>query len=305
MKKDFYFPSSDGMTKIHAVEWIPEGEVIAVLQIVHGMVEHIERYDDFGYFLASRGIYVTGHSHLGHGNSVISKERWGYFAKEHGNDCLIGDIHELKNMTQKKYSGIPYFMLGHSMGSFLLRQYLGMNPKGLAGAIIIGTGNQPDFIVKAGKAVCRLAASIKGWEYRSSFVNSFVVGSFEKKMGGGWISRNEENVKAYKEDPMCGFVFTLNAFYSMFEGIEKVNAGEKSAKIPKELPVLFASGSEDLVGNCGKGVRAVYERYRKMGIRDVKLRLYDKDRHEILNETDKEMVYEELFDWVKEHIKIK
>lgn len=298
MKKEFYFPSKDGMTKIHAVEWIPEGEVVSVLQIIHGMVEHIERYDDFASFLASKGIYVVGHSHLGHGKSVVSKEKWGFFAKENGNECLIGDIHGLRTLTREKYPEVPYFMLGHSMGSFLLRQYLGRYAAGLTGAMILGTGDQPDPVVKSGKVVCKLAAAIKGWNYRSDFVNSFAVGAFEKRLGGGWICRDEEVVKAYRADPMCSFVFTLNAFYNLFDGIAKMNAQERSEKIPKDLPILFAAGSEDLVGNCGKGVKAVYGRYCKMGARDVKFRLYDGDRHEILNESDKAIVYEDILQWM-------
>lgn len=302
MKREFYFPSKDGITNIHAAEWIPEGQVTSVLQIVHGMVEHIERYDNFGNFLASRGIYVTGHSHLGHGKSVIGQEKWGYFADPDGNECVIGDIHELRCLTQKKYPDLPYFMLGHSMGSFLLRQYLGRYAAGLAGAMILGTGDQPDLVLKAGKAACKLVAAVKGWEYRSSFVNSFAVGAFEKKLGGGWICTDEEVVKAYQADPMCSFVFTLNAFYHMFDGMAKMNAQEKAGKIPKDLPILFAAGSEDLVGSCGKSVKAVCERYRNSGIKDVKLKLYEGDRHEILNEKDKEVVYEDLCRWIIEKI---
>ena len=122
MSNEFYFPSKDGKTQIHAIQWIPEGEVKAVLQIAHGMVEHIERYDDFASYLAENGIYVTGHSHLGHGKSMVNSEKMGYFAAPDGNECVIGDIHRLRTLTQEKYPETPYFMMGHSMGSFLRRQ---------------------------------------------------------------------------------------------------------------------------------------------------------------------------------------
>ena len=183
MKKDFYFPSKDGITEIHAIEWIPKGEIKAVLQIAHGMVEHIERYSDFAEYLAENGIYVTGHSHLGHGKSMVSKEKMGYFAEPNGNACVIGDIHELRTLTQKKYPNVPYFLMGHSMGSFLTRQYLGMYGESLSGAIIMGTGEQPDGILSGGKLVCKLIAAFKGWEHRSDFVNGLVIGGFEKEMG--------------------------------------------------------------------------------------------------------------------------
>lgn len=303
MKREFYFPSKDGETQIHAVEWVPDGTIFAVLQIVHGMAEHIERYGEFASYLADRGIYVTGHSHLGHGKSVTELKKMGFFHESDGNDCVIGDIHELRKITQEKYPGIPYFMMGHSMGSFLLRQYLGDDKEGLSGAIIMGTGDQPDIALVGGKLVCKVIAAVKGWEYRSDLVNSFAVGGFEKKLGKTWLSKNEENVKKYDDDPLCGFVFTLNAFYHMFEGIAKVNAQEKSGNVPKELPLFFVAGSEDPVGASGKGVEAVYQRYLAKGAKNAKIKLYDGDRHEILNELDKETVYEDLFAWIMDHLK--
>lgn len=297
MRKETYFLSSDGHTWIHAIHWIPEGEIKAVLQIVHGMVEHIERYDEFASYLAERDVYVTGHSHLGHGKSMTGKEKMGYFAEPNGNHCLIEDIHQLRMETQKEYFNVPYFMLGHSMGSFLLRQYLGMYGKNLTGAIIMGTGDKPDFVVKAGKLVCKVLAKFKGWEHRSNLVNSFVVGGFEKKMGKGWLSRNEENVKTYAADPLSGFVFTLNAFYHMFDGMSKMNRQEKSGQIPKELPLFFVAGDKDPVGNNGTGVKAVYQRYLDKGVKNAEIKLYPDDRHEILNELDKAVVYEDIYCW--------
>ena len=302
MRKEFYFPSKDGLTQIHAVEWIPEGEVKGCLQIAHGMVEHIERYDEFAAFLASKGIYTVGHSHLGHGKSVADKSKMGYFAAPKGNACVIGDIHELRTMIQKKYPNVPYFMLGHSMGSFLIRQYLGLNGEGLAGAIIMGTGEQPDLIVAGGKMVCKVIAAFKGWEHRSRFVNSLVIGAFEKEMGKGWLSKNTENVKKYAADPLSGFIFTLNGFYHMFDGISKMNWLEKGGKFPKELPVFFVAGSEDPVGAHGKGVETVYGRYLEKGAKDAKIKLYEGDRHEILNEYDKEVVFDDLLNWIMEKI---
>lgn len=298
MKKEFYFPSKDGVTQIHAMEWIPEGEVLAVLQIVHGMVEHIARYDEFAAYLAERGIYVVGHSHLGHGKSMTGPEKMGYFHAPNGNECVIGDIHELRKITQMKYPEAPYFMMGHSMGSFLIRQYLGANSEGLSGAIIMGTGDQPDIAMSGGKLVCKIIAAFKGWEYKSRFVNSLAIGGFEKELGNAWLSKNEENVKRYVEDPFCGFVFTLNAFYHMFDGMAKMNAQEKSGNVPKELPIFFVAGNEDPVGANGKGVSAVYQRYLTKGAKNAQMKLYEGDRHEILNELDRAVVYEDLLSWL-------
>ena len=150
MKKEFCYPSRDGVTQIHAVEWIPEGEVKGVLQICHGMVEYINRYHDFAEYMCERGYYVTGHDHLGHGQSIRNEEDYGYFEEKKGNQFVIGDIQKLREMTIEKYPDVPYYMLGHSMGSFLLRQYLTMYGKGLSGAIIMGTGYQGSAVLNMG-----------------------------------------------------------------------------------------------------------------------------------------------------------
>lgn len=299
MKREFYYPSRDGVTKIHAIEWIPEGEVTAVLQMCHGMVEYIDRYHEFADFLTKHGVYVVGHDHLGHGKSVVSQEKLGFFHETDGNAYVIADIQQLRMQTAKKYPGVPYFIMGHSMGSFLVRQYLGLYSGGLSGAIIMGTGEQPSLVVNAGKLVCKIIAAIKGWDYRSKFVNNLAVGAYEKKMGAAWLSKNPENVKEYHEDPLCGFVFTVNAYYHMFSGIAKMNQQEKEGKAAKSLPLLFVAGKDDPVGNYGKGVENVYNKYKKCGYQDVQLKLYEEDRHEILNEEDKDVVFQDILTWLE------
>lgn len=299
-KQDFYYLSENKTTNIHAICWKPEGEVKAVLQIIHGMAEYIDRYHAFATFLAERGILVVGHDHLGHGKSVTDTSEFGYFYEPDGNRCVIRDIHQLRMQTQKQYQNVPYFMMGHSMGSFLLRQYLGNHAEGLSGAVIMGTGDQPAIALKSGKLVCKILSAVKGWHHRSKFVNSLAVGAYEKKLGLGWLSVNQENVDAYAKDPLCGFVFTVNGFYHMFDGMERMNRQENSGTIPKELPLFFVAGEEDPVGNFGKGVVKVFERYKNQGAEKVSLKLYPKDRHEILNETDREQVYEDLFAWMME-----
>lgn len=308
MKNEFYYPSKDGKTQIHAIEWIPEGEIKAVLQMCHGMVEYIERYNEFALFLADKGYYVVGHDHLGHGKSVTSPERLGFFHETDGNAHVIGDIHQLRIKTEQKYPGTPYFMLGHSMGSFLLRQYLGMYGGGLAGAVIMGTGYQPGIVLGAGKLLCRLIAAFKGWDYRSKLIDNMAFGGFNKRFkqetdGSNWISRNPENARKYAADPLCTFMFTVNAYYNMFCGIQAVNRQEKEEKIPRCIPILLTAGQDDPVGNFGKSVENLSEKYKECGIKDVELKLYKDDRHEILNEADREVVYQDIYKWMENRIK--
>lgn len=297
MKQEFWFDSKSGADQLHGMRWVPDGEIKAVMQVVHGMAEHIERYDGFGRFLAERGVLVVGHSHLGHGKSVRSAEDLGYFAEPDGNACVIADIHELRTRTQGEYPGVPYFILGHSMGSFLTRQYLGLHSEGLAGAVIMGTADMPAAILVGAKAVSLAIAKVKGWRHRSQLVNMMVTGGFEKKMGKAWLSRNEENVNAYASDPLCGFCFTLNGFYHFFNGILRAVKREQAGQVPKDIPLLFNAGAEDPVGNNGKGVRSLYERYLKHGAKAT-LKLYEGDRHEILNEDDRETVCEDIYQWM-------
>lgn len=304
MKKHFYYPSQDGKTKIHAIEWIPEGNISAILQISHGMVEYIDRYDAFARFLNEHGYYVVGHDHLGHGESIQTKEHWGYFDEKNGNECVIGDIHQLRQITQEKYPAVPYFLLGHSMGSFLARQYLTIHGKGLSGAIIMGTGNQPLFLVKLGKILCRLIASFKGWHYRSRFVNHMAFGGYNKKFCPSrtpmdWLSRNPKNVDNYLSEDCCTFIFTVNGYYHMFRGMEHLSKKENFEQIPKDLPVFFVAGKDDPVGDFGKGVTSVWQKYKDGGIKDVSLKLYTNDRHEILNEDDRETVYQDIYQWLE------
>ena len=299
MKNEFFYPSRDGVTQIHAIEWLPEGEPVGVLQMCHGMCEHINRYDEFARFLAGHGFYVVGHDHLGHGQSTTSREKLGYFAHPDGNDVVISDIQQLRVKTQEKYPKLPYFMMGHSMGSFLLRQYLGLYSGGLSGAVIMGTGHQPSLILNGGMLICKIISMFKGWDYRSMFVDGMAGGSYEKKMGRAWLSRDKENQDVYDADPYCGFKFTVNAYFHMFWGMLKMNDQEKEGKASKKLPLFFVSGAEDPVGENGKGVEKVVNLYKENGYENVKMKLYPEDRHEILNERDKDVVYEDILNFLR------
>lgn len=303
-KREFWYPSKDGKTQIHAIEWMPQGEPCGILQICHGMVEYIERYQEFGEFLSKHGYYVVGHDHLGHGKSVVSEDKLGFFAEKDGNACVIADIHKLRELTEEKYPATPYMMLGHSMGSFLLRQYLGIHSDGLAGAIIMGTGQQPDMVLGAGKLLCKLLGKTKGWNHRSSLVNGIAIGAYNKRFKkegciAAWLSKNIESIMKYANDPLCTYVFTVNAYYNMFTGMQRMNKQEKEGKLPKDLPLLITSGQDDPVGNFGKSVENLYKFYQKSGCKDVTLKLYPGDRHEILNELDRENVYQDILSWME------
>ncbi len=305
IKEEFYYDSYDGVTKIHAIKWIPEKKITGVLQISHGMLEHIDRYDDFANFMASHGILVAGNDHLGHGSSLLTEEDRGFFSEGDGNQSVIEDMRKLSEILKSQYKNLPYFMLGHSMGSFFVRQYISLYDD-LDGALIVGTGYQPYALVKSGMIISKVMAAFKGWRFRSKFINQLAVGGNNKyfqpaRTRSDWLTRDEEEVDTYIKDKRIDFIFTLNAFYHMFKGMLNLYTKEHIDNIPKDLPVVLLSGEQDPVGDFGKDVKKLYDLY-KTKMTHVTIKLYKDHRHEILNELDKEKVYWDMLRWINKII---
>ncbi|MBR0163458.1 MAG: alpha/beta fold hydrolase [Lachnospiraceae bacterium] len=305
-KSAFTFLSADKKTTIHAIRWQPEGEIRAVLQIAHGMVEYIDRYDEFATFLAGHGYLVSGHDHLGHGDSVRSRDDWGYIADVSRPDrVLVEDMHALRTILQTEYTDKPFFILGHSFGSYLLREYLALHGEGLNGAIVMGTGHVSQGTSLLGLSLISLISLFKGKRYRSELMRNMSYSKSYKQydvighdQGNSWLTKDRAIVKAYYEEPRCTFLFTLNGYQALLEAVQYACSEEHVRLIPKDLPVLLASGAEDPVGDLSVGVRKVQEMMMHAGIRDLTCRLYPDDRHEILNETDRQQVYEDLLSWM-------
>lgn len=308
-REEFYYDSRDNKSRIHAVRWTPETEKPTfILQLVHGMAEYALRYDDFARFIAEKGAVVVADDHLGHGESVGENGIQGYFCENDPATVVVRDVHRLKKMTQEKYPGVPYYILGHSMGSFILRNYLCKYGTGIDGAIVMGTGNQPKLLAMMGKLIPSIIAKFKGWEYKSKFVDNMALGANNKKIANkrtpvDWLSRNTENVDNYIADPQCGFLFTVNGFYTLCELVLRASAEENLKQMPKTLPVFFVAGKEDPVGNYGKGVQAVCNRFLTLGMNRIEIKLYEEDRHEILNEVDNKTVYEDIYKWIQEQLR--
>ena len=303
-KKDFYYPSVDGKTQIHAIRWEPEGEPKAILQIIHGMVEFIDRYDDFARYLTEHGYMVVGEDHLGHGESVQSDEYHGFFGRN-GNAWVIADIHQLRLMMREEFPDVPYLMLGHSMGSFLIRQYItekdGRYADDLKGVVVMGTAWQPAPVLAAGKMIAKVLGTDKVGK-RAKLIDVMSFGSYLKKIPeartiSDWLTKDEKIVDWYRSQPWCTFHFTPNGYYHMFSGMQKAHDIRRMKNLPEGLPILFTSGAEDPVGAWGEGVRKAYMIYSENTSCEVSIRLYDNDRHEILNETDRDIVYADLLDF--------
>jgi len=302
-----YFQSTDGRTIIayHIYEPI-DIEPIAVLQISHGMCEYISRYEDFASYLCGKGFVVCGNDHLGHGLSAKADEDYGYFGEKDGYLNLVGDLYKLTELMKHHFPNLPYYLLGHSMGSFLARSYLTSYGTQIDGAIIMGTsGGQ--FGMKLGVRIADLIAKQKGSRKRSKLLDSIAFSAYNKRIPNArtkfdWLSANPDNVDAYIADPMCGENSTVGLFRDMLGGIGFITDRRNIGKMDMTTPVFFIAGDQDPVGDMGKGVTKAYEAFQKAGVKDVSMKLYHGLRHEILNEKTRKFVYQDVLDWLNARI---
>ena len=309
VKEEFYFDSRDGKSKIHAVRYRPEdtGQVRCILQVVHGMAEYAERYEEFAAFLVERGFVVTGDDHLGHGKSVGQGGKQGYFCEQDPATVLVRDVHRLKKLTEEAYPGVPYVLMGHSMGSFITRNYLCRYGTGISGAVIMGTGMQPKAVLDMARLVAGIQKLFCGSGHVSRLLDRLAFGGYgrgitDRRTAFDWLSRDRERVDRYIADPMCGFTFTVNGFGALFELVLRLYSPENLAAVPRELPVFMVSGDADPVGDYGKGVRRAYDSLVAAGLTDIRLKLYPGGRHELLNETNRSQVMQDICRWVEENV---
>ena len=305
-EKEFTFPSSDGLHRCYAREWLPEGPPRGVVQLVHGVAEHVGRYAGFASWLAGKGFVVAGEDHLGHGKTV-DDGKFGYFGPQNGWDLVVKDIRRLRELEGEKYPDAPYFILGHSMGSFLTRTYLIRWPGTVKGAILSGTGQESALTVAGGKLLCGLICKVKGPDTCSSLVHNMALGAYNKQFApnrtsSDWISRDEAAVDAYLADPLCSFMPTVGMFRDMMGGLQFIADPANLARMDKDTPVYFLSGDHDPVGSMGRGVRKVEELFRSAGCRDVTVKLYPGGRHEMFNELNRQEVFDDLLAWIESRL---
>lgn len=305
MKLDFYYDSC-GAGKIHACRWMPEGKPKAVLQIVHGIAEFIERYEEFAHYLNSLGYIVVAEDHMGHGQSIAEGSVQGYF---HGGwFAAVEDTGTLMKHTMQEFSGLPYVLFGHSMGSFMARTILAKYPdSGITAAVICGTGWLPKApmpaLIKVVEAICKKT----GEEKPNEQLQTMVFGGYNKKIENprtpyDWLTRDETIVDAYIAHPLCGFTASCGLLRDMMKGIYYIEQKKNLQNMKKHLPVFFIAGAEDPVGPYGKGVEQAAGEFKKAGMINVAVKIYPDCRHEILNELNKQEVYEDVTNWLAPYV---
>ena len=314
-RETIWCESTDKVSRLHGYIWWPEEGVVprGVVQLVHGMAEYIGRYDEFARYLTTKGFCVFGHDHIGHGESVASKDDWGKLPLDGGKDILIEDVHRVRTEALARISGaygeLPQlFLFGHSMGSFVVRAYLARHGYGLSGAIICGTGFMPPRTAAAGNAVARTIAKLRGEDYHSKLLHNMGVGGYSKDIVDAeteldWLSHNKDNVIRYIGDEACGFMFSAGGYATVTDLMREVCSPECVESYPKDLPLLYIAGTEDPVGECGEGVSKAADLAHAAGVVDVRCRLYAGMRHEILNERGRKVVYDDVVSWMEGYLK--
>lgn len=298
------YPSHDNASTIRALIWEPDDAARpdfsprAVVQIVHGMSEHVERYAPFAEFLVGRGFVVCANDHVGHGKTAGERDL-GHMPLANGADVLVEDVRALREKVCERYPHARHVMFGHSMGSFVTRVYLTRHADGLSAAILCGTGQQPRIQTVAGRVITRLIAQIRGERHVSRFVDSLGAGAYgcaikDARTDVDWISSDPDVVDEYIADPLCGQPFTVGAYATLASLVADATDARLARRVPKDLPLLFVAGAEDPVGDCGRGVARAVDEYRNAGVRLVEMGIYPGARHEILNEPCHEAVWHDV-----------
>ncbi|MCM1150227.1 MAG: lysophospholipase [Butyricicoccus sp.] len=300
---EFTFLSCNGRTNIRVRRCDPDRPARGVVQIAHGIAEHVERYDDFAGFLAENGFAVAANDHLGHGRSVTDESELGFFAENGGWELAVGDMRQLHEGLKDEFPTLPIFLFGHSMGSFLSRTYIIRYPEGLTGTVLCGTGQQPKAVVSGGRLLAEAEVSRHGAKYKSQHLNDTAFGNYNDGFApartvSDWLSRDAGQVDKYTSDPLCGFLPTAGLFRDMMGGLEYIGRPRNIARMKKDMPVLFISGDRDPVGENGRGVIRAYHSFVRAGMQDVTLKLYAECRHELLNELNREQVKGDVLAWI-------
>ncbi len=287
--------------ELHVRRWDPSGEPRAVVQVAHGMAEHSGRYARVAEVLTEAGITVFANDHRGHGETATAPGDLGYFADSGGWQRVVDDLYCLRQHIAAELPEHPHVMFGHSMGSFMVQDYLFSH--GSTDAVVLSGTNQGSW------ALARFAVGVASVERlrlgprgRSALVKKLSTGDYNRRSEGrtefDWLSRDTEQVDRYIADPLCGFDFTVQGWIDIFTGLGRIGTEANVRRVPK-LPVYLFAGSDDPVGRYGKGVEQVVEAYRRAGLDDVTHRIYEAGRHEMLNEINRDEVERDLVAWLE------
>lgn len=311
VKGSRYTFKSEDHRDISAVKWIPEDEdsIVGAVQIFHGMAEHMERYDDFAQFLNRNGFVVIGNDLRGHGKSLASEGDTGIFSEKDGWEKVLKDTRKVTIQLRDQHRNLPIFLISHSMGTYFARDYISRWGEDLSGVILSATTNKSFLIINLLSALVSMEIFFRGVRHRSRLLDSLTFSSYNKPFEPGartpyeWLTRDDVLVDRYMADPLCGFVCTASHYRDLAYGFKRICSARIYNEVPKELPLFLYSGDFDpMGGRDGNQVKEVYEGYRSAGVEDVILEFNSGGRHDSLNETNRQEVYERFLRWLKDHL---
>ena len=309
IRKEYSLPSKSGVADVFARCWIPTDGPKAIFQIAHGMAEHGERYEDFAKYLCTKGFAVLVNDHVGHGKSVKSDEDLGYFGESGGWDTFVEDERSLTELIASELPDMPIIFFGHSMGSFIAREYIRRYGKDdqIKATVFCGTSGKNPASAIAIK-IADMIVKIKGSRHRSKFIDKIAFGTYNSKIANSrtafdWLTTDSSIVDQYIADKYCGYLFTATGYRDLFTILDRVSGKDWYNEVYNKIPILLVAGEDDPVGLYGKGIKQVYNDLRAAGKDDITIKLYSGMRHEILNEADKNQVYEDIATWAISKIK--
>lgn len=297
---------------IHAYKWESESnlDIKGIVQIAHGMSETAIRYENFAKELTENGYIVYINDHRGHGKTAKKLENVGYLADNDGFKCLVKDMSKLTSIIKKDYSDLPVYLFGHSMGSFASQMYIMEHGRDIDGLILSGSNGKHGFILNIANIIINNEIKKHGRKSRSKKLDNLMFGGNNKKFKPtrtdfDWLSRDNNEVDKYINDPFCGVLFTCGFFYDLVQGLKEIESVENLKKVPLNLPIYIMSGDRDPIGKNGKGVLRLKNRYIELGVEDVSFKLYEGGRHEMLNEINKEEVIKDIIGWLDEKVMVR
>lgn len=306
-RNEFYYMSKDNKTQIHAVEWLPDEQPKAILQIAHGVTEYVLKYEEFAKFLTKKGIAVVGNDHLGHGNSIAENAEPMYFGPEGSWNWVVEDVKTCMDLTRNKYPNIPYYLLGFSLGSFVARTFLINYKEKLNGAIIIGTGQTSKLQIALAKFIAKREVKKVGENHTSPIIKKLTFEAYNKifkpnRTRYDWLCASQSSIDEYIKDPMRGGDMSAGLFREMLSGMSYTARQENINKIDKDLPMLFLSGDKDPVGEQAKGVIKAYNCFEKASIKNIKIKLYPGLRHDILREECRQIIFKDIYNFITSNL---
>lgn len=302
-RESFTFKGANGQD-VFTWCWSTVDKPLGILQIFHGMAEHAERYDDFAGYLNTMGFAVYACDQRGHGRTGEMNSSSCHLDND-GFNGIIEDQNLLSKLIQQKYPGIPIYVLGHSFGSFVAQEYIKRYGSDISGVILSGSCMMNGPEIKAGYTAATMSL-IFGRRRPNKILDKLSFGSYNKAIENpaskfSWLSLDENQVKKYEADNFCGNIMSTNFFYYFFKGLTGLYNADNASKIPKDLPIYIMSGDNDPVGKYGVGVAKLHEWYKTLGIKDLRFKLYQGGRHEMINETNRSEVYQDISSWLKMH----